>query len=146
MDNLGRKHGVKNFLLTRRGEGYIDVIVTVLAAMMLLVLALNTFSFIALQLNMDHFTKKLLAEATAEGRLSVNITNRQEELRLEAGLPAMTVRWDAVYFNPTQKTVQLGEKMELTVTCLTAFKGIGLFNIPITITTRHTGLSQRYWK
>jgi len=106
----------------------------------------ETGSLVALRLNMDHFTKELMAEGSVKGRLSQNIIDRQEELRAEMDLPPMETQWDAVYFDPAQKTVQLGEKMELTVTCRTTFQGFGIVSVPITLTARHSGLSQRYWK
>ena len=40
---------------TNKAEGYIDTVVCVMAAMMVIVLALNVFSFLTLGQDMDHF-------------------------------------------------------------------------------------------
>ena len=136
---------MKNFLNNRRGEGYIDVVLMVFIAIMLLVLALNTFELLALKQNIDHYGKELIATATTDGQISSNITVRQQALTNETGL-SPTLTWNAKFFNASQRTVQFGDKIELTLTFSTKFKGFGIFSIPITLTTKHSGLSQRYWK
>lgn len=42
---------------TNKAEGYIDTVVCVMAAMMVIVLALNVFSFLTLGQDMDHFAR-----------------------------------------------------------------------------------------
>ena len=137
---------MKNMLKSRHGEGYIDVAVMVLCAMMLIVLALNTFSFFAVKQDLDHYAKEMIKTASVAGRTEgAQIDARRTELNAETGLtPA--VAFDAAYFNDTNRTVQLGDTITVTLTYQTHFRGFGLFNIPITLTARHSGLSQRYWK
>ena len=134
-------------LRSKSGAGYVDVIVGVLAATLLLVFILNTFALITAKMNLDHYTKELVKVSTVEGRTSGTvITNRQTQLRNETGITPNTVVWSATYFNATQRTVQFGDKIELTVTYRTNFLGFGAFSIPVTLTATHSGLSQRYWK
>ena len=136
---------LKSVLVTRRAEGYIDVVLTVFIAVMLLILCLNTFEFFALKQNMDHYGKELIAAATTDGQISANITTRRNELTAQTGIsPALT--WNTTYFNSSQRTVQYGKKIELSLTLQAKFKGFGVFSIPVTLTTKHSGLSQRYWK
>ena len=40
-----------------KAEGYIDAVVGVMAAMMVIAFALNVFSFLTLKQDMDHFAK-----------------------------------------------------------------------------------------
>ena len=128
-----------------RGEGYVDTVIAIFILLMLLVFCINVFSFLSLKQDMDHFSKELMQTATTDGRVSSNITTRQQQLVAEIGINP-TLTWNAVYFNAAQRTVQYGEKIELTLTLHTRFKGFGLFSIPVTLTTKHSGMSQRYHK
>ena len=125
---------------------FIDVAVMILCSMMIIVLALNTFSFFAIKQDLDHYAKEMIRTATVEGRTTgTPITNRQTQLRNETGLNP-TVVWTATYFNNTQRTVQLGDTITVTLTYQTRFQGFGIFSVPVTLTARHSGLSQRYYK
>ena len=53
---------------------------------------------------------------------------------------------NTTYFNSSDKTVQLGNTITVTLTYSTYVKGFGVFKIPITLTAKHSGLSQKYWK
>ena len=137
---------MKNPLKSTRGEGYIDAVITTLCSIMLIVLAINTFSFLTLKQDMDYFAKELLATATTDGRISSNVSDRYTELAEEIGI-SPDVSWETTYFNETQQTVQLGEVVKIELTYHTTFEGLGtLLQIPMTVTVSHSGLSQRYWK
>ena len=137
---------MKNLAKNRSGSGYIDVIVGVLASTLLLVFCLNAFTLITAKMNLDHYTKELVKTATIDGQISTNITTRRTQLTAETGIVPHTVTWNTTYFNATQRTVQFGDKIEVTVTYRTRFRGFGAFSIPVTLTSTHSGLSQRYFK
>ena len=137
---------MKNFIKPKRGEMYIDVCVMVLCAMMLIVLALNTFSFFAIKQDLDYYAKEMIKISTTAGRTAgTEIDNRRAELNAETGLNP-TVTFSATYFNNTARTVQFGDTITVTLTHTTAFRGFGVFSIPVTLEARHSGLSQRYHK
>ena len=48
--------------------------------------------------------------------------------------------------NTTKKTIQLGETVRFTVSYQSAVKGLGVFFIPVTLTVKESGLSEKYWK
>ena len=50
------------------------------------------------------------------------------------------------YFNSTYRRVQLGDKMWVEVSVQTYVKGLGVFKIPVTLSVRKSGLSEKYWK
>lgn len=134
-----------SFLNNNRGEGYIDVVVSVLVLMMVIVLALNVFSFLTVKQNMDYFAKEMITCATTYGKTSGEVDSRKAELVAETGLnPA--VSWQADYFNTSAKTVQYGDTITVTLTYNTNVTGLGVFRIPITLTAKHSGLSMKYWK
>jgi len=132
-------------LKSRRGDGYIDVVVSVLVSTMLIVLALNVFSFLTVKQDMDYFAKEIIYSATTSGKTIGEVNTRYNELVNETGL-IPTVTWQTTYFNSTNKTVQLGNTITVTLTYHTYMQGFGVVRIPITLTAKHSGLSQKYWK
>ena len=143
-----KKHkSSNNFLVSRRGEGYIDTVVSVLCAMMIIVLALNTFTFLTIKQDLDYFTKEVISQAVLEGKTkSTTIDERIAELKVKTGIvPIITISANE-YYNASLFKVQLGKPITVRLEYHTKFKGFGMFNIPITLTTSHSGLSQQYWK
>ena len=132
-------------LINNRGEGYIDVVISVLVSMMVIILALNVFSFLTLKQDMDYFAKEMIYSASAYGKTTGEVNNRNAELVAETGLNP-TITWQTTYFNASARTVQLGNTITVTLTYSTYVKGFGVFKIPITLTAKHSGLSQKYWK
>jgi hypothetical protein len=131
-------------LKCKSGEGYIDV--AVLGSMMVIVLALNTFTFFAVKQDLDHYAKEMIKSASVTGRTAgTEVDRRRTELNRQTGLTP-TVVFDAAYFNNANRTVQFGDTITVMLTMQTSFRGFGVFDIPVTLTARHSGLSQRYWK
>jgi hypothetical protein len=136
---------IKSILKSKRGDGYIDVVVSVLISMMLIVLSLNVFSFLTVKQDMDYFAKEMIYSAAANGKTTGEVSTRYNELVAETGLnPSVT--WQTTYFNASDKTVQLGDTITVTLTYNTYMQGFGVFQIPVTLTAKHSGLSQKYWK
>ena len=137
---------MKQLCKSKRGEMFVDVAVMILCSVMIIVLALNTFRFFAIKQDLDYYAKEMIRSATVEGRINATATlMRRDRLSKETGLhPSIT--WNANYFNSTQRTVQLGDTIEVTLTYQTTFEGFGIFSMPVTLTAKHSGLSQRYWK
>ena len=136
---------MKKILKSKRGEGYIDVVVTVLVTMMLLIMALNIFSFFTMKQEMDYFAKEMVELAAAEGKTTGNINYRYYELCDETGIyPAYS--WQASYYKNIFGKVQLGDTIKIALTHRTYVKGFGIFKIPVTLTVTHSGVSEHYWK
>lgn len=131
-------------LRNKRGEGYIDVVISVLVSMMVIVLALNVFSFLTMKQDMDYFAKEMLEAATTNGSTVGNTTTRYYELADETGLYPI-YSWTANYYD-YYGNVQLGNTIKITLTYHSYVKGFGVFKIPITLTVNQSGLSQKYWK
>ena len=129
----------------RQGEGYIDVCVGVVVFVMLLVVAINLFSFITLRIEMDEIADELIETATYSGSFSDELWSRNSELLQECGDYDVAYGADA-YFNSVYHRVQLGHVMWVEISVQTHIEGLGAFKIPVTITVRRSGLSQKYWK
>lgn len=137
---------MKELLSNKRAEGYIDTVVLVVASMMVIVLALNVFSFLTLKQDMEYFAKELIDTATIYGRTGTEVTQRYQELCTELGFRPMMNFSGTEYFNTSAKTVQLGDTIKVTIQYQTHVKGLGVFQIPVTLHASHSGLSQKYWK
>ena len=136
---------LKNLLSSRKGEGYIDMCVGVIVFVMVLVVAINIFSFITLKVEMDQIAGDLIEAATYAGEFNEDFWNA-DSYNLEQYYD-YSVQYDAdEYFNSSYHRVQLGERMWVTVSKDTYIKGLGIFRIPITVSVTKSGLSERYWK
>ena len=77
---------LKRILRSRRGEGYIDVCVLVLCAMLVIALAVQVLpAFIAKQ-QLDTFATELVREAEIAGRIGPETDRREQALREQTGL------------------------------------------------------------
>lgn len=131
-------------LKNRRGEGYIDVCVSLLVIIMVVVLALNVFSFLTLKMDMDYFAREMIDAATMSGNVySSTVVRRYNELTDEVGF-APAYSWNAAYYSGGK--VQYGNTIQITLTYNTHIAGLGIGNFPITLKARYSGLSQEYWK
>jgi len=125
---------------SRLGEGYIDVAVLVLCAMLVIALAVKVFPVYIAKNQLDTFATELCREAEISGRVGSETTQRAQVLKEKTGLdPAIT--WS--------KTGKIQLDQEFTVT-VSAQKNIGLFggfgSFPITLRAQATGKSEVYWK
>lgn len=127
-------------LKDRRAEGYVDVIVLVLCAVIVLALALKVLPVFVAKQQLDTFATELVREAEVTGRVGSETTRRASVLREKTGINP-DISWS------TGGRIQLNE--EVTVT-LTLRKNIGLFgdfgSFPITLRSQATGKSEVYWK
>lgn len=131
-------------LRNKKGEGYIDVAISLIVIMIVVVLALNVFRFLTLRMDMDYFAREMVKIATVVGATShSDITARYNELKDETGINP-TVSWNATYFSGSK--VQYGDSIKVTISYSAELVGMGITKIPVTVTARYSGLSQQYWK
>ncbi|WP_245863994.1 DUF4320 family protein [Paenibacillus donghaensis] len=129
-----------SILRSKRGEGYVDVVVLVLAAMLCVALAIKVFPAFVVKNQLDTFAAELAREAEISGRVGSETTERASELQTQTGLYP-TITWS--------RTGQIQINEEVTVTLKTSVN-IGLFgdfgSFPIELTARAQGKSEVYWK
>lgn len=127
-------------LKNRRGEGYIDVAVLVLCAMLVIALAVQVFPAYIAKQQVDTFASELIREAEIAGRVGTETDVQEQLLRERTGLEP-EVTW-----SKTGK-IQLNEEVTVTVTYemnIGLFAGFGSF--PVTLQAQATGKSEVYWK
>ncbi len=127
-------------LKNKAGEGYIDVAVLVLCAMLVIALAVKVFPVYIAKQQIDTFAVELIREAEIAGRVGSETSRRQQFLQEKTGMnPAVT--WSKT------GRIQLNEEVTVTVTYQTdigLFGGFGSF--PITLRADAAGKSEVYWK
>lgn len=112
---------------------------------MVLVIAVNIFSFITLKIEMDQIAEELIEAATYSGCFDDDFWQRDSDMMDEYYYYDIDYGADE-YFNSTYQRVQLGEKMWVTISKHTYVKGLGVFKIPVTVSVTRSGLSEKYWK
>lgn len=131
---------LKKILKSKRSEGYIDVAVLVLCAMLVIALAVKVFPVYIAKNQLDTFATELCREAEISGRVGSETTQRTQVLKEQTGLnPSVT-------WSKTGK-IQLDHEFTVTVSIqanIGLFGGFGSF--PITLKSQATGKSEVYWK
>ncbi len=127
-------------LKNKRGEGYIDTVVLVLCAILMIALAVRVFPVFIAKQKVDTFATELMREAEIAGRIGSETSSEEQRLRDDLGI-SPTVSWS------DRGTIQLNEDITVTVTLDT---NIGLFgdfgSFPITLRSDASGKSEVYWK
>lgn len=131
---------MKKILKSKRGEGYIDVCVLVLCAMLVIALAVQVLPVFIAKNQLDTYATELCREAEISGRVGSETSRRVAVLTEQTGL-SPRISWSKT------GNIQLNE--EITVT-LTLEKNIGLFggfgSFPITLRSEASGKSEVYHK
>lgn len=127
-------------LKKRPGEGYIDVCVLVVCAMLVIAFALQVLPVFIAKQQLDTYATELVREAEISGRVGAETTLREQVLNERMGITP-TVEWSQT------GNIQLNHEVTVTVQ-LDA--DIGLFgdfgSFPVSLTARATGKSEVYWK
>lgn len=126
-------------LKARRGEGYIDVCVLVLCAMLVIALAVKIFPAYIAKQQVDTFAVELIREAEIAGRVGAETSRREQFLREQTGLDP-DIAWSR------SGRIQLNEEVTVTVTFRMDLGFFGLGSFPITLRSDASGKSEVYWK
>ena len=135
-----KKRKRKGILRSKAGEGYIDACVVVLCSMLVIALAVQVLPVYIAKQQLDSFAVELVREAEISGRVGTETNRRAATLQEQTGLEP-DISWSE------NGRIQLNEEVNVT---LTLERDIGLFggfaSFPITLTSRASGQSERYWK
>ena len=131
---------LRYILKSQRGEGYVDVIVLVLCAVMVLALAMRVLPVFIQKQQLDTFATELVREAEVSGRVGSETDRRAAILTDQTGLDP-DIEWS------DGGRIQLNDDITVILTLET---NIGLFgefaSFPITLRSQATGKSEVYWK
>ena len=131
---------MKKFFKKRSGEGYIDVCVLVICAMMVLALAVRVLPVFSAKQQLDTYATELVREAEISGRVGSETSRREQDLNERMHIEP-EVRWSQ------RGRIQLNHEISVEVTLRTdigLFGGFGSF--PVTLKAEAIGKSEVYWK
>ena len=124
---------------SKKGEGFIDIVILTLAAMLVLATIITVTPIFLTKLTLDNYANELAREAEIAGRVGTETTHRLAVLNDIKGLnPA--VAWD--------KTGQFQIGTDVTVTVSTTVD-IGFYvfgSIPLRLSSTATATSEVLWK
>lgn len=126
-------------LKSKKGEGYIDVVVVVLVVMMVIALGVKVYPVFLVKSDLNTFANELARVAEIEGRVGAETNSKKNELRLSLGIDP-EIEWS------TTGNIDLNEEFSVV---LTLSVDIGFFefgSFPITLTSKATGRSEVYHK
>lgn len=131
---------VKKIAESQNGEGYVDVMILVLSAVMVLAFSMRVFPVFIQKQQLDTFATELVREAEVSGRVGAETSRRAAVLSEKTGIHP-NISWSA------NGRIQLNEEVTVTLTLDT---NIGLFgefaSFPITLRAKASGKSEVYWK
>ncbi|WP_207207935.1 DUF4320 family protein [Xylanivirga thermophila] len=131
---------ILKILRNKNGDGYIDVAVFVLVAMLILALIVKVVPAFTIKNQLNHFANELLREAQITGRIEIDYSDLAENLGVQPDI----VTWEANTISDSR--VQLDEKITVTATVkydIGLFENFGSF--PITLKGKATGKSEVFW-
>lgn len=168
------KERLKRIKTNQKGSSYVDVALMVLAAIMVVVLACNVFTFLTLRQDLEYVATKVAEtaalvggtkdRASADGKAGTDATTKfkgindtfksvcaSEGLEMGSNIGQVSVVIDAPNaknYDVTSGKVQLGEPIRVTVSCKTKFQGIGALGDVLTINcvSQKVSLSRVYHK
>lgn len=130
----------RHILKDQRGEGYIDICLLVLVAMLVLALCLKVLPVFVAKQQLDTFATELCREAEISGRVGSETNRRAAVLREKTGIDP-DITWS------DSGELQLNQEVTVTVTLR---MNIGLFDsfgsFPVTLRAQASGKSEVYWK
>lgn len=126
-------------LKDKRGEGYIDAVVIVLVALLVIALAMKVLPVFIAKNELNTFANELARVAEIEGRIGSVTTAKANELKATMDLDP-TINWS------TSGRVQLNEEFSVTVSLEVDIGFFEFGSFPITLTAKATGRSEVYYK
>lgn len=136
------KQRIKALWNDRQGASQlVSTVVCTIVLLAILVVALEGMAFANKYIQLDHFAGELSQAAAQLGRCSGNELNEKREQLVDATGLNPEVSYSAVYFNNTEKTVQYGDSIKVTVRLDTK-----IFGQDVTLTRAKNVQSEQYWK
>ncbi|TYQ17848.1 UNVERIFIED_CONTAM: uncharacterized protein DUF4320 [Acetivibrio alkalicellulosi] len=135
---------MNNIVKSKRGEGYIDTVVIVLSAMLVIALAVKVLPVFIAKNQLNTYANEVLRTAEISGRIGNEVNNKSIDLYKQTGIEP-TILWQAQYITGTNK-VQLNNEMTVTVEYRMDIGFFSFGSFPIKISSKATGRSEVYWK
>jgi hypothetical protein len=131
-------------LKDKNGEGYIDTVVIVIAAMLVIALVIKVFPVFIAKNQLNTYASEVVRTAEISGRIGSETSSKTKELNDQSGITPI-ITWQANYISGTNK-VQLNDQMTVTVVKTVDIGFFSFGSFPIELESKATGRSEVYWK
>lgn len=135
---------MKKLLKSKRGEGYMDTVVIVIAVMFVIAFAVKVFPVFIAKNQLNNYANEIIRTAEISGRVGTEVNTKTNELNEQTGIKPLT-SWKANYISGTNK-VQLNDEMTVTVSSTVDIGFFSFGSFPIELKAKATGRSEVYWK
>ena len=130
---------VKTLLKSNSGEGYIDTVVIVIVAMLVIAMAVKVYPVFIAKNELNTFAGEIARVAEIEGRIGGATKNKENELKASMGINPV-VQWSR------NGNIQLNTEFSVTVTQVVDIGFFEFGSFPITLKAKATGRSEVYYK
>jgi len=135
---------MKRLLKCKRGEGYIDTVVIVIAAMLVIAFAVKVFPVFIAKNQLNNYANEIIRTAEISGRVGTEVNTKVEELKKQTGINPV-ISWKVNYIRGTNK-VQLNNEITVIVSSTVDIGFFSFGSFPIELKVKATGRSEVYWK
>lgn len=135
---------VIKLLKEKSGEGYIDTVVIVIAAMLVIAFAVKVFPVFVVKNQLNTYANEIMRTAEISGRVGTEVSVKAESLKEQTGInPAIS--WQVNYISGTNEA-QLNDEMTVIVTKTVDIGFFSFGSFPIELKAKASGRSEVYWK
>ena len=134
-----------------KGEiNYISAVIFVLIAVITLMLIIDVLSVVSTKQKIDIAADRMARQIELSGKVDAETDTLLDYLTVDVGnVESVTYSVDSEFITKAgcDKAIQLGTPFYVEVTSTMKLGDIvGFIGIPITLTSRSCGVSERYWK
>ena len=130
---------MKTLLKSNSGEGYIDTVVIVIVAMLVIAMAVKVYPVFIVKNELNTFASEIARVAEIEGRIGGATSNKENELKVNMGINP-TVQWSRT------GNIQLNTEFSVIVIQVVDIGFFEFGSFPITLKSKATGRSEVYYK
>ena len=130
---------MKTLLKSNSGEGYIDTVVIVMVAMLVIAMAVKVYPVFIVKNELNVFADEIARVAEIEGRIGGVTSNKENELKVNMGINPI-VKWSRT------GNIQLNTEFSVIVTEVVDIGFFEFGSFPITLKSKATGRSEVYYK
>jgi hypothetical protein len=130
---------MKTLFKSNSGEGYIDTVVIVMVAMLVIAMAVKVYPVFIVKNELNVFADEIARVAEIEGRIGGATSNKENELKANMGINP-TVKWSRT------GNIQLNTEFSVIVTEVVDIGFFEFGSFPITLKSKATGRSEVYYK
>ena len=131
-------------LRSRRADGYLDTVLSVMVLCFVLVFILSAVSLVLQYARLQQAADRICESACEKG--GTDLGDYLQTVAADVGLVFATDFSGSVFLDEAAGKIQLGDAVRVTLTAEVRFLGFGDFARTVTLSARANGLSRVYWK